>query len=167
MRGPVLPDPRFALGKGRQWDGIPLPSNLQYFYLWPGSHWDKRRRAKRLYDVVYEDGRFVALTDLSVCCEVSESRARELIFLLRSLGFEAKTVNELRAAQEKMLQTLRVLSQYRGELPEAAEPEVQKMCSPGEEVRILRRLKGADRQRSIRLRRLRSERRTRDDHEPS
>ena len=151
-----------ALGKGRQWDGIPLPVEHQSRF-WPiGSHHASTPRARVLFDITFERGAWMALTDLPCRCEITEGDARELIQLIRANGHEAKSVTFLRREARREWQA--VASWY----PAGYEPRpltsrplrVRKMCSAGAEERLIRRLTRGDRARTVRRQQARQDRHT-------
>ena len=146
------PAPAFALGKGRPWDGIPLPVEHQNRF-WPiGSHHASVPRARVLFDIRFERGAWLALTDLSCWCEITEGDARELIQLARAMGHEAKSVTMLRREAKREWQRAAAWSPAGYEpRPLTSRPlHVRKMCSAGQEERLIRRLTRGDKARTIR-----------------
>ncbi|PJA45517.1 hypothetical protein CO174_02845 [Candidatus Uhrbacteria bacterium CG_4_9_14_3_um_filter_50_9] len=147
-------NPRHILGRGRQWDGIPLTAEIRALFR---SDRDEMGvdgpRVERFFDLWYDDGSrdFYVVTDQGRWHVVSEQGAERIIEWLRAKGFKPKSLERIRQSQRRpwhYAKPKRDASGDRDEHGNPVRPEIQKLTSVGREKQLKRRVDGEGRRRA-------------------
>ena len=149
MSGLRNPRSSFVLGKGRSWDGFPLPAEILDADWWSRAAWwySDGSVPRRVLDVHYDcdEQELYVVTDVGFI-PVCKDRAERLVRWFRSHGAKVRDLRKIMRSKKQQIEVPR--TQARRDQSGNTIQELRRVCSPGQERRLRREMDGEGRRRS-------------------